>query len=95
MEYKFSTSTNQEIIDLLSTFNIEWDGSSTPISSNNLTFVYIGQIIQSFELDEIGNIINQVYSDGLHFDILTDVVFNIPSNIIQHYPINPKHRFFI
>lgn len=91
--YKLSTSTKQEIIDFLLLNGIEWDGYSTPLTFNNITFVYIGDIISSYEINSDGYMSNIIYMDGKHFDILTDIELEIPSNIIEHNPLNHIHTF--
>lgn len=107
--YKLSVNTKDEIIDFLNdVFQYNWNGTQTPITIDNSTFVYLGQIINTHDIDENGLPINITYLDGYHFDLLSDKdIFFVEqkdengnvlplvfySNIVQHNPTNPKHLF--
>jgi hypothetical protein len=107
--YKLSANTKEEIIEFIKiVYDFDWDGFQTPISINQNTLVYLDKIILSYDLDENNLAINIIYLDGFHFDLLTDKdlffteqkdendnILDIfyYSNITQHFPLEPKHKF--
>lgn len=93
--YKLSTTTKENINNFLSTLEIEWDGQSTPLTlkDGKIVFVYLGQIIKSYSINEEGFLTDIVYEDGFHFDILSENELEIPEYILQHNPLNPYHSF--
>lgn len=98
MEYKLSTINKNDIISYLSSIGIEWDGTQTPLTFDKGTFVYIGQIIDTFDYikDTNGNNIgieNIKFIPGFHFDLLTEDGLIFPSTITRVYPSNPRHTF--
>lgn len=85
MEYKFKATTQEEIYNFLNKNEIQWDGIKTPLSFIDGTFVFLGQVIISYE--------PLAYLDDLHFDILTDRELILTDGIVRMYPHNPKHTF--
>ena len=90
--YKFSTDNIETIVQFLKDeFNFNWDATNTPQMLNETDcFVYLGQIPNQIN-PETGEVIS--WLDGFHFDILTSKELSIPTEIIQHKSLNPKHTF--